>query len=308
MLVPEGIAPMRIDRQRRSSPRRAERRFVAICLIPAVAFFAIFRFYPLGYALWMSLHDWQLISPQQPFVGLQNYQDTLSDPLFNQVLGNTLYFAIAASIGLTLLSFVVALILNPIGPGSTIFQLLYFLPVMTSTIAIATIWLWIFQPRFGALNQLLGALNLPQGTWLTAPSTAMPSIILMSIWAGVGFYVIIFLAGLRGIPSMYYEAAAIDGASPFRIVWDITLPLLRPVVTFVLVTTIIGGFNVFQQVYLMTQGGPLDATRVLAPHIYETAFQDLNMGQAASMAFVLFAIVLTFTIVQLRLRRVDWEL
>ena len=300
--------PLKGGSRRRSSLRRAEQRFVVISLVPAVAFFAIFRFYPLGYAFWMSLHDWDLLRPQHQYVGAQNYQSIFADQLFRQVLGNTLYFAVAVSIGLTLISFIVALTLNPIGRGSTVFQLLYFLPVMTSTIAISTIWLWLFQPRFGPLNQLLSRLKLPQGTWLTAPATAMPSIIVMSVWAGLGFYVIIFLAGLRGIPTMYYEAAAIDGASPLRMVRDITLPLLRPVMTFVLVTTIIGGFNVFQQIYLMTQGGPLNATRVLALHIYNSAFKDLDMGRAASMAFVLFAIVSTFTVLQLRLRRVDWEI
>jgi multiple sugar transport system permease protein len=303
----KAIRPAMTRRGKGTGIHRAERRFVAISLVPAVLFYLIFRFYPLGYAFFMSLHNWQLLSLQQPFVGLQNYGAILSDPLFMQVLANTFYFAFASSIALTVLSFILALVLNPIGRGNRLFQLLYFLPVVTSTIAISTIWLWLLQPRFGAINEILGALNLPQSPWLTAPDSAMPGIIIMSIWAGVGFDLIIFLAGLRGIPSMYYEAAAIDGASPLRQIWHITVPLLSPVTTFVFVTSLIEGFNVFQQVYLMTQGGPLNATRVLALHIYETAFQDFSMGQAASMAFVLFGIVLVLTLLQLRLRRIDWE-
>lgn len=287
--------------------RRAELRFIVTGLVPALLFYAIFRFYPLGYAFYMSLHDWQLLSPLKPFVGLRNYATILSDPLFLQVLTNTLYFAFGTSLALTVAPLLLALALNPIRRGSTLFQLLYFLPAVTSTIAISTIWLWIYQPRFGVLNQLLGALGWPQSPWLTAPGSAMPSIIIMSVWAGLGFNMIIFLAGMRGIPVLYYEAAASDGASPLQQIWHITVPLLSPVITFVLVTGLIGGFNVFQQIYLMTQGGPLDATRVLALSIYQTAFQDMAMGQAASMSFVLFAIVLVCTGVQLRVRRISWE-
>ncbi len=299
-------APAR-RRSRGTSLRRAEMRFIIAGLVPAFLFYAILRFYPLGYAFYMSLHDWQLFNPIRPFVGLQNYAAILSDPLFRKILTNTLYYAVGTSVILTVLPLLLSLVLNPIGRGSTLFQLLYFLPAVTSTIAISTIWLWIYQPSFGILNQLLGLLNLPQSPWLTAPDSAMPAIILMSVWGGVGFNLIIFLAGVRGIPTMYYEAAAIDGASGIQQFRHITVPLLSPVITFVLVTGMIGGFNVFQQVYLMTQGGPLDATRVLALYIYQTAFQDMAMGRAASMSFILFAIVIVFTVVQLRLRRIDWE-
>jgi len=299
------LNPVRGNRRNRSSVRRGQLKFVAFCIIPAVAFFLVFRFYPVGQAFWMSLHDWRLIGSNRTFVGTQNYQEILTDPLFRKILQNTLYFAAATSIGLTISALAVAILLNPIRRGSTIFQLVYFLPVMTSTIAISTIWLWLYQPQFGLINQLLRAINMPPGTWLTSPSTAMPSIILMSVWGGLGFYVIIFLAGLRNIPAMYYEAAAIDGASRYQAIRYITIPLLRPVITFVLVTSVIGSFNVFQQVYLMTGGGPLNSTRVLALHIYNTAFRNLEIGKAASMAFVMFAVVLALTLLQMWLRKAD---
>lgn len=180
---------------------------------------------------------------------------------------------------------------------------------MTSVIASATIWKWLLQTRFGLLNQLLNTIGIPPIPWLQSTTWAMPSIILMGIWGGLGFTTIIFLAGLKGIPKDYYEAAEIDGANGMQLALYITMPLLKPVVSFVLITGVIGGFSGgFQAVYMMTRGGPLDSTRVLALHIYDYAFERLFMGQAASMSFVLFAIVLILTLVQFRLQRVDWEL
>jgi multiple sugar transport system permease protein len=288
--------------------QRAERRFIVAGIVPALLFYLVFRFYPVGYAFYMSLHDWKLLSQVQTFVGLDNYVHLFRDPLFLKVVINTFYFAIASTILTAIISLVIALILNPIGWGSTLLRLIYFLPVMTATIASATIWLWLYQARFGLLNQLLALVKLPPVLWLISTTWAMPSIILMSVWGSIGFNVVIFLAGLRGIPKEYYEAAAIDGASALQIARRITVPLVTPVLAFVLATSLIGGFNVFQQVYLMTRGGPQDATRVLALHIYDYAFLRLFMGQAAAMAFVLFAIVLTMTVLQTRLQRTDWEL
>lgn len=286
---------------------KSQHQFVLICLIPALLFYLAFRFYPLAQAFFMSFHDWRLLGGEQEFVGLRNYNTILTDPLVHKVIGNTLTFAIFTTLGTTIISLLVALILNPIRWGNSLLRLMFFLPVMTSTIAIATIWLWLYQPRFGLFNYLLRGVGLSPVSWLTSPKTAMMSIIIMSVWAGIGFYVVIFLAGLRNIPKDYYEAAVIDGASTPGLVRYITIPLLSPVLTFVFVTSLIGGFNVFQQVYLMTRGGPLDSTRTIALHIFDYAFGRMQMGIGTSMAFVLFAIVLVFTIVQMRLRRTDWE-
>lgn len=294
--------------RRKLSVRRAERRFILAGMIPAVIFYLVFRFYPVGYAFYMSLHDWQLLGKTPVFTGFGNYARLLADPLFAKVIGNTFYFAILTTLLTTVISLSTAIILNPIGRGSTVFRLIYFLPVMTATIATATIWLWLYQARFGLFNQVLQLVGLPRIPWLISSTWAMPSIILMSVWGGIGFNVVIFLAGLRGIPREYYEAAAMDGASSPQMARRITVPLLSPVIAFVLATSLIGGFNVFQQVYLMTRGGPQDSTRVLALHIYEYAFLRLFMGQAAAMAFVLFAIVITMTVLQSRIQRVDWEL
>jgi len=295
------------SRPKRSGIRRAERRFIALVLGPTLLFYAVFRFYPVGYAFYMSLHDWRLLRADQVFSGLDNYRLLLADPLFHQVVRNTFYFAFGTTLLGTASALALAILLNPIRRGSTLYRLIFFLPVMTSTIASATIWLWLYQTRFGLLNHLLVMAGLPRIPWLQSATWAMPSIIIMSVWAGVGFTTIILLSGLRGIPAAYYEAAAIDGAAGWTVVRHITLPLLTPVLAFVTITGLIGGFNVFQQVFLMTRGGPYNSTRTISLHIYDYAFQRLWMGTAASMAFVMFAMVIVMTLVQMWLQRTDWE-
>ena len=293
----------------RSTLRAAEHRFIIIALVPTILFYLIVKFYPIFFAFFISMHEWSLFGNVSPFVGLDNYALLAQDSLFFKVMWNTMYRTFAGTFLGAFFALVVALILNPIKRGSILLRLIYFLPVMTSVIASATIWKWMLQTRFGLLNQLLSILGIPPVPWLQSTTWAMPSVIVMGIWGGIGFTVIIYLAGLRGIPRDYYESAEIDGANSLQLAFRITLPLLKPVVSFVLITGVIGGFSGgFQAIYMMTGGGPLDSTRVLALHIYDYAFERLFMGQAASMSFVLFAIVLVLTLVQFKLQRVDWEL
>ena len=292
-----------------SSIRAAERRFILIILVPAFIFYAIIKFYPIALAFYISLHKWSIFGGDQPFIGLENYQTLLQDSLFYKVMWNTMYRTFAGTFIGAAAALIMAIILNPIRRGSTFFRLVYFLPVMTSVIATATVWRWLLQSRFGLVNQLLAMIGIPPVLWLQSTTWAMPSIIMMGIWGGLGFTMIIFLAGLKGIPPDYYEAAAIDGATRLQMARYITMPLIKPVLSFVLITGVIGGFSGgFQAVLIMTGGGPLDSTRVLAQHIYDYAFQRLLMGTAASMSFVLFAIVLVLTLVQFRIQRVDWQL
>ncbi len=288
-----------------AGPRGAEKRFIITALVPAILFYFIFRFYPVGQALYMSLFDYQLMRKVNPFIGLRNYVTILTDALFIKVIWNTFYFAFGTAIFITLLAFIMAVILNPIRRGNATLRLIYYLPTVTSAIAISTIWLFLYQQQFGLINQVLSMMSLPRVAWLTTPTMAMPSLIIMSVWGGVGFSMVILIAGLRGIPVEYYDAAAIDGASTWQRVWYITLPLVSPIITFVFLTGLIDGFNIFQSVYIMTRGGPLDSTRVLALHIYEYAFKRMWIGQASAMAFVMFAIVIGITIFQLRLQRKD---
>jgi multiple sugar transport system permease protein len=297
--------------QRQSRVNRShgpQRRLVWTIVLPAIIYYLLLRYYPVLQTLVLSLTDARLLSPTYTFVGVNNFARLLSDPDFLKVLWNTTYYALVTTTVTTVLALLLAFLFDPIRQGVGLLRLIYYLPTVTSAVAIATIWLWFYQPRFGLFNQLLGTVGIPPIPWLRSVEWAMPSLILMSVWGGVGFSALIFIAGLHGIPAAYTEAALIDGASRSQVDWHIRLPLLSRVITFVYVTGIIGSFQVFQQVYLMTRGGPLDATRVLALEIYEDAFQHLRIGQAASMAFILFLIVGGLTVIQLRLQRSDWEL
>lgn len=285
-----------------------QRRLAWSVVAPAILYYLLMRYYPVLRTLFLSLTDARLLAPEVRFIGLQNFATILADPVFRQVLWNTTYYAFATTLLTTALAIAVALVFDPIRRGAGLLRLIYYLPTVTSAIAIATIWLWFYQPRFGLFNQILSMLGLPPVIWLNSLEWAMPSLIIMSVWGGVGFAALILIAGLQGIPTSYVEAALIDGASSAQVAWYIKLPLLSRVITFVFVTGIIGSFQVFQQVYLMTSGGPLNATRVLALEIYQEAFQNLKIGLAASIAFVLFVVVGILTVVQLRLQRNDWEL
>lgn len=284
---------------------RAERRFILLAVIPTLVFFLVFQVYPVVQAFYMSLHDWQLMREQQPFVGLVNYQTVLSDPVFQRAIENTLIFAFATSIGSTVLGLGVAFLMQPINFGSSILRLLYFLPTITVGIGVFVVWRWLYNPRSGLFNQILLALGIAPVNWLGSPNTALLSIIIMSIWGGLGFSALILLSGIKNIPGDYYEAARVDGASPWQMNLRITIPLINPIITFVFITSLIGAFNVFSSVYILTggTGGPLDSTQVIVLQIYQNAFQRLWMGIASAMAFILFLIVFGVTLLQMRLRR-----
>jgi multiple sugar transport system permease protein len=277
-----------------------------IFLVVPIAFFCIVRFYPTLNATAISFTNWNLLSPME-FVGLQNYQRLFTDPVFWKVFGNTfLYLIIGLPITL-LLSFVVAYYLDQIRFMHGFIRGLYFIPFLTTAVAMAWVWRWGYQPLpIGVLNQLLSTFGIPQQPFLRAPSQALVSVLAPAIWAGLGFQIIIFMAGLRGIPETYYEAARIDGIGKWATLWEITLPLLRPTILFLVVLTSISLLRIFDQVYNMTvdgQGGPLNSTRPLVLSIYNSAFKDFDMGYATAQTMVLFAVLLIITVVQLRLMR-----
>lgn len=276
-------------------------------VVPALLSYAVFRFYPVLQTLVLSLTNAQLVKPGYQFVGLANFVEILNDPLFGKVIANTLVYSVATTALGTILALALALLINPIKRGVGALRLIYFLPSITSVVAIAAIWRWMYQPRFGLINQVLNAFGLPDVAWLTSPQWALPSLVIMSLWAGVGFSALIFVAGLKSIPDSLAEAATIDGATPRQVNWHIRLPLLSRVIGFVVITGFVGSFQAFQQAFVMTRGGPLDATRFIALHIYGTAFDRLKLGEAAAISFVLLVIVAAFTVVQLRLQRSDWE-
>ena len=197
------------------------------------------------------------------------------------------------------MAFFFALLINSVKRGQAILRTVYFLPVMTSLVAVGVIWGWLYQPRFGLLNEVLKIFGIPRQMWLSSPKTALPSALAASTWQGMGFTIVIFLAGLHSISQTYYEAAEVDGANSLQKVWYITIPLLRPTFVYLLITGFITGFQVFDQLYVMS--GPLNSTRGFIELLYTRAFSYYQMGRASAMAFLLFAIIVTLTLIQFKI-------
>ncbi len=291
-----------------SGLQKTQRNFVLMVMIPTMAFFGLYRIFPVGYAFFISLHDWRLLRDEQFFIGVSNYQTIVQDPIFLLSIGNAFYYTLGATLGGVLLSLILTLIINPITYGSLLFRLIYFLPQMTSGVAVLLVWNWLLQPRFGLINQALVGMGMERINFLGSTTLAMPTLIMMAIWGGLGFTMVILLAGLRGIPVEFYESARIDGGNRWHLARWITIPLMKPVLTFVVVTGIIGGFNVFGVIYILTGGGPLNSTMTISYYIFQRAFRIRAMGEASAMAFVMFAIVIVMTVAQLRITRENWEL
>lgn len=270
-------------------------------MAPSFIILLIFVILPVLMAFGLSFTRWELRSTARSFIGLQNYVDIFGDKDFWRVLGNTVYFTVLKLPLDIVLSLAVALLLNRPMRAISLYRTAYFTPVITSSVAVSAIWIWMYQPNFGLANSVLQSLGLPAQTWLSNPDLAMPAIVVMSLWKGLGYNVVIFLAGLQNIPSIYHEAAQIDGANNWQRFRHITWPLLSPVTYFALVIGVINSFKVFTQVHVMTPtGGPLGSTAVLVFYIYEQAFQKFSFGKSAAIAFILFAIVLALTFVQRR--------
>jgi ABC-type sugar transport system permease subunit len=221
------------------------------------------------------------------------------DPYFWNALRNTFLFSLNVPIGMAL-ALGIALLLNRNLGGIHVFRIIYFLPGITSFVAIALVWMWIYHPSFGLANALLGWLGLPGLSWLNSTETSMMSVMIFSVWLGLGVQIVIFLAGLQGIPEEFHDAARMDGANAWNRFVHITLPLLKPTTFFVLITSLIGAFQVFTSIYVMTAGGPTRSTDVFVYHIYQAAWEQLRMGYASAMSWVLFIIIMIATWVQFR--------
>ncbi|GLQ57658.1 carbohydrate ABC transporter permease [Devosia nitrariae] len=255
---------------------------------------------PIFVVLYLSFTSYDILSAPE-WVGTWNFEDLWYDSLYWRAFGNTLYFtAFAMPLGVTL-SLLLAMLVNTRLPGAWIYRTIYYLPVVSPLIATALIWILFYEVSTGLFNYLLRFVGISPLPWLSNSATAMPAIIAMSVWKSLGFNMVIFLAALQAIPRELNEAAALDGAGRARQFYSITLPLLRPAMTYVLITTLIGSFQVFAQVYVMTEGGPNNATVTLVHLIYRTAFQNLDFGYASAMAVVLFVILVTASFINLRL-------
>jgi multiple sugar transport system permease protein len=290
----------RTDVTRRFISLQRRQSLVGIAFVlPAVAFFALFNFYAMGYALYLSFTSWDLLTPPK-WVGLANYTGLVSDPNFLSSLGITLRYTAESAIPLILLSLGLALLLNQRLRLSGLYQVIYFVPVVIPAVVSAIVWGLLYRPS-GPVNNLLGLIGVGSLPWLASAEYALHGIAIVSVWGGFGYATLILLAGLQSIPPEYGEAAAIDGASRWRVVRDITLPLLAPRLLFVTATTVAALLTSFVVPYVMTNGGPGTATRVLPLLIYQTGFEFLRAGQASAMAFILLLITLIFTALQFRL-------
>lgn len=281
----------------------AEERAAWLFLAPSLVLFAIFTAIPVISAFFISFTQWNLFN-EVTWVGLGNYLELAKDEIFAKVLGNTAYFVLASVPVQIVLALACALVLNRGIKGQTFFRVVYFLPVVTSTIAAALVWAWLFNSNFGLINaglSLVGVTDLPK--WMGSTRWAMPAIIIVSIWQNLGYAMVLFLAGLQNIGKDVHDAAALDGATGWDRFWHVTLPLLSPTTFFVLVISIIGSFQVFELVLVMTKAGPANATNTLVYYIYQNGFQFYQMGYASAAAMVLFLIVLAFTLVQYKLQR-----
>lgn len=291
---------------RRWTRRTKEMLAAYILLAPAVLGLAAFVAGPMLYALWVSLHQWSTLSLQMPWVGLQNYVASFQDSEWLQSLGRTfLYTAIFVPV-LFVLSLLLALTVQGLPHLKTLFRTLFFLPVVISPAISGVIWSIIYDPS-GPIDHYLEMLGLQPVQWLGSTQAALYAVIIVSLWLGMGYYMVIFLAGLQDIPREYYEAAQLDGARRWDTFRFVTFPNLRHTNIFVLVVATIGSFQVFDQIMLMTGGGPASSTTLAVLYIFQQAFQQFQFGYAAALSFILFLIIFVFTIVQLRLLRVDQE-
>jgi len=286
----------------------ANTRAALFFLAPALIAIGVFFFIPVIAAFLMSFTDFDIYSLSSwqyaRFIGLKNYVQLVEDPLFWKALKNTLYFllvggplSIAVSLGAALL------LQSKLVKFKSFFRLIYFAPVVTTLVAVAVVWRFIYHPRFGLLNYLLSLVGISPVDWLGDPQWAMPAIILMAVWKNFGYNMIIFIAGLQNIPQELYEAASIDGASTLQQFRSITLPMLAPTTLFISIITMIGYFQLFAEPYVMTQGGPLNSTLSIVLLMYQQGFRWWNMGYSAALAFVLFAFIFAASLLQTRLQR-----
>lgn len=276
--------------------------FIAIPVIWLV----VFSLGPILFSGWVSLHQWNMLTPvsDMPSVRLENYEYIFTrDRVFPQALQNTFKFAIGGVSINVILGLAFALLLNSKIKGRTVWRVLYFLPVITSPIALAVIFAFMFNRNYGLLNSLLVMVGLPRQGFLNDPGQAMYVLIAIAVYQYLGYYIVIYLAGLQGVPQDYYDAARVDGANSWQSFRHITLPLLRPVTLFVVVTNTIGALQVFDLVFATTGGAPANSTMTIVLYMYNTAFKYSRMGRASAMAFTLFAIILFITVLQLRLLR-----
>jgi multiple sugar transport system permease protein len=282
---------------------RRDDRSALLFLAPALALLGVFVLYPIAQLFRVSFHRWDILRDRMTWVGLANYRGILADPDFWSVLGNTLYYvAVTVPLGVAL-SLSLALLLHDRVRGVGLLRTMVFTPVVTSSVAAGIVFVWLLDAERGLVNAALGLVGLAGPRWLQSETWAMPAVILMTLWKQAGYNMVLFLAGLQGIPASYYEAAELDGAGRgWRAFRHITWPLLWPTTFFVLVISVIQAFRAFEPMYVMTRGGPVGATTTLVYYVFEKAFKYGDMGAAAAVSVLMLGMVLVLTFVQFRSR------
>jgi multiple sugar transport system permease protein len=277
-------------------------------LLPMLLHHAVFVVYPVFYAFNLSFHEWNVLSPTMKFVGLNNYIQLLSDKVFLKALANTGIFTGGVLGGTFVFSLAAALAFDRRLRGGNFFRVTYYIPAVTSAIVVATVWSWMYEPYHGVINLILEGVGVSGPNWLGSPNTALLSVTLTAIWGAVGYYAVIYLAGLQGIDETYYEAAKIDGANGWARFRHITLPLLRPTIFYVVVMVLISASQVFGLVYGMTGGGPVNSSSVVVFYLFKQAFVYFKMGYASTVAYVLFAIIFVLAVIQFRVLGKGYDL
>ncbi|WP_324715301.1 sugar ABC transporter permease [Carboxydochorda subterranea] len=295
-----------------SVPLRWQRALWAYAFLAVpLAFFLSIRIWPAVQAFNLSVHEWNIVGEAQPYVGAANFRELAADPRFARALLNTLQYTVVGVPLQLALGLALAMLLEQVRWLRGLLRAVYFVPYVTPVVAAAWVWQWLYSPNFGAVNGVLDLLGLPPQPFLNSPEQALYAVVAMVVWQNLGFQVVIFLAGLQSIPRVYYEAAGMDGAGPWRLFRHITLPLLNPTIVFSVVIGTLQYLQLFAQVVnlnFLDQGGPLDSTLTVALYIYQVAFQRFRMGQAAAATVVLFAVMMAVALLQLRFlsRRVEY--
>lgn len=269
-----------------------------ILILPTIIGLIVFTASPVLASLYYSFTRWNLLSTPK-WQAFDNYIELITeDPLFWITIKNTAYYVLGTVPTGTVLALFLAIALNQKIRFVAVFRTIYFLPVVSSVVAISVLWLWLYQSDFGLINELLRFMGFRGVRWLSSVTWAMPAIMIMSIWHGLGYNIVIFIAGLQGIPQDYYEAATVDGANSWHKFVNITIPLLSPVTFFVLTLSVINSFQVFAQAYVMTRGGPVNATKTIVYYLFQQGFENFHMGYASALAYVLFVIIVSLTLFQ----------
>lgn len=272
-------------------------------ILPAIVPLLIFWVYPMGKSLLISFTDWDYVSPNYEFVGISNYTDLLTDPTFYSVLLNTFVFSMGVVIPCVAGGLLLALLVSGKSKGMGIYRTLIFSPWVTPTVAVSIVWSWIYEPKVGFANWVLNLLHLPGLDWTSSSTWAMPAVIIVSIWKGIGWTMIFYLNALKKVPVSLYEAASLDGASKWRRFVHITVPIISPTTLFLVVITSIDALQAYDQIQVLTQGGPAGSTRTMLYFYYQTAFEEFNMGKATATAILLVLITAVFSFIQFLLSK-----